>query len=107
MSAVANVTEADFAREVLEADDLVVVDFWAEWCGPCKMLGPVIDRAAAQYEGRARFVKCDVDANQNLAQQYGALRIPNLLFFKNGQVVEQAVGVISDAQLAEKVNASL
>ncbi|HEX8550971.1 MAG TPA: thioredoxin [Abditibacteriaceae bacterium] len=107
MSAVKNVTEADFTKEVLEAEELVVVDFSAEWCGPCRMIAPTIDRAAATFEGRARFVKCDVDSNPNLAQQYGAMRIPNLIFFKNGQVVDQSIGGIGEAQLAEKVNAAL
>ena len=107
MKNVTNVTEANFSEQVLNSDELVVVDFWAEWCGPCKMLNPILERTAAKYEGRARFVKCDVDANQQLAQQYGALRIPNLLFFKNGQVVEQSVGVVSEAQLSEKVTSAL
>jgi thioredoxin 1 len=107
MNGITNVTAENFSEEVLAANELVVVDFWADWCQPCKMLNPVIERTAAQFEGRARFVKCDVDANPQLAQQYGALRIPNLLFFKNGEVVEQSVGVVSDAQLAAKVSATL
>ena len=103
MSNVAAVNETDFGREVLESHELVVVDFWAEWCQPCKMLAPVLDKVASTFGGQVKVVKCNVDENQNIAQKYGVMSIPNLLFFKDGQVVNQSVGYTNESQLAAKV----
>lgn len=93
----------NFETEVLQGERPVVVDFWAEWCQPCKMLAPVLDRIAAKYAGQLKVVKCNVDENQEIALRYGVMTIPNLIFFKDGQVVNQAVGYMNEAQLSVKV----
>jgi len=104
MSEVASVGVGNFENEVLEASEAVVVDFWAEWCQPCKMLTPVLDKVAQKYDGKLKVVKCNVDENQDVAMKYGVMSIPNLIFFKDGQVVNQAVGYMSEAQLSTKVD---
>ena len=87
-------TDADFDKDVLQADVPVLVDFWAEWCGPCRMMGPTVDQVASDYAGRVKVGKLDVDANQQTAFRYGIRGIPTLLLFKGGQIVEQKVGAI-------------
>src|SRR4028119_44820 len=104
MSEVAAVGAGNFEAEVVSAPQLVVVDFWAEWCQPCKMLSPVLDKVAAKYAGQVKVVKCNVDENQDIAMKYGVMSIPNLIFFKDGQVVNQAVGYMNKSQLAAKVD---
>ena len=101
------VTGADFDRQVLESKHTVLVDFWAEWCGPCKMIAPTVAELAADYAGRATVAKVDVDANADLAGRYGIASIPSLLVFRNGQVVERLVGVQSKKSLAAKLDAHL
>jgi len=101
------VTDANFTDEVLNSDIPVMVDFWAEWCGPCKMIAPAVAELAQEYEGRAKVVKLDVDSNNNTAGAYGIRSIPSLLIFKNGEVVEQMVGVKSKQFLKEKLDAYL
>jgi len=101
------VTDANFADEVLKSTIPVLVDFWAEWCGPCKMIAPAVAELAQEYEGRAKVVKLDVDSNNNTAGAYGIRSIPSLLIFKNGEVVEQMVGVKSKQFLKEKLDAYL
>jgi len=86
-------TEENFQKEVLESDIPVVVDFWAVWCGPCKMLAPTLDQVSAEFEGKAKVGKVNVDENQQLAAQYGIMSIPTVMIFKDGKVAEQFIGV--------------
>ncbi|HEX9997892.1 MAG TPA: thioredoxin [Abditibacterium sp.] len=104
MSQVASVGEGNFEAEVVQSTHPVVVDFWAEWCAPCKMLSPILDKVATQYEGRLKVVKCNIDENQDIAAKYAIYSIPNLVFFRDGQVVNQAVGYMNEPQLAAKVD---
>jgi thioredoxin 1 len=104
MSNVASVGSGNFESEVVQSPKVVVVDFWAEWCQPCKMLSPVLDKVAQKFAGELKVVKCNVDENQDIAMKYGVMSIPNLIFFKNGQVVNQAVGYMSETQLSSKVD---
>ncbi|MBW3636942.1 MAG: thioredoxin [Armatimonadetes bacterium] len=104
MSQVASVGEGNFETEVVQASEVVVVDFWAEWCSPCKMLSPVLDKVASRYEGKLKVVKCNIDENNDIAAKYAIYSIPNLVFFRDGQVVNQAVGYMGEAQLAAKVD---
>ncbi|MCE0483955.1 MAG: thioredoxin [Methylacidiphilales bacterium] len=94
----------DFEREVIKADKLVIVDFWAEWCGPCKMIAPLLDEVARELPDKVKIVKVNVDEEQQLAQQYGIYNIPTLLFFKGGTVREQVVGTTAKKVLIEKIN---
>ncbi len=89
---IVTLTEENFQKEVLQSPTPIVVDFWAEWCGPCKMIAPVLDELAEEYQGRARIGKVNIDEHQDLAGKYGINSIPTLLFFQKGQVVEQMVG---------------
>lgn len=97
-------TDTDFDTEVLRSDTPVLVDFWAIWCGPCRMMAPVIDSLADKYAGRVKIGKLDVDHNPASAQRYNVRGIPTLLLFKNGQVVDQIVGSVPEARLAAKLD---
>lgn len=101
------VSIANFESEVLQSNQPVLVDFWAPWCGPCRMMAPVIDELAREYSGRAKVVKVNVDENQSLANRYHIMSIPTLLFFKNGQVVGQVVGYTPKNVLAKKLDSLL
>ncbi|GIV38896.1 MAG: thioredoxin-2 [Thermonema sp.] len=98
------ITEANF-NEIVNGDKPVLIDFWASWCGPCLMLAPTIEELAGEYEGKAVIGKVDVDANPNLAAQFGIRSIPTLLIFKGGEVVDKQVGVVPKTVLAQKLDA--
>ncbi|MCA1023557.1 thioredoxin [Halobacillus litoralis] len=100
--AVTNVTDADFANETNEG--LVLADLGAPWCGPCKMIAPVLEELDAEMSGKAKIVKLDVDQNPETAQEYGVMSIPTLLFFKDGELVDKKVGFKSREELAETLN---
>jgi thioredoxin 1 len=103
---IVTLTEATFAPEVLQSPVPVLVDFWAEWCGPCKAIAPILDELAAEYEGKVKIGKVNVDDNQALAGQYGVSAIPTLLLFKGGQVTEQMRGLRSKRDLKAKLDAA-
>jgi thioredoxin 1 len=94
-----NLTQENFEKEVLQSAKPVLVDFWAEWCGPCKMLGPILDELAQEYDGRITIGKVNIDDHQELAAKYGIHSIPTLLLFQNGQVADQIVGLRSKRDL--------
>lgn len=100
-------TDANFQEKVLNADQPVLVDFWAPWCGPCHMITPTIEALTSDFEGRATIGKLNVDENQRTAAQYGIRSIPTLLIFRNGEVVDQVVGVVPKDQLAQKLEAAI
>ncbi|MBW8358320.1 MAG: thioredoxin [Weeksellaceae bacterium] len=101
------ITDSSFQEMVLNSDKPVLVDFWAVWCGPCRMLGPIIEEVAADFEGKAVVGKVDVDNNQQVSVDYGIRNIPTVLIFKNGEVVDKIVGVASKEVIAEKLSAHL
>jgi thioredoxin 1 len=96
-------TEQNFKTEVLESNQPVLVDFWAEWCGPCRMIAPAVEELARDFAGRAKIVKVNVDEEQGIATQYGIRSIPTLLFFQGGKVVDQLVGAAPKQTLASKL----
>lgn len=100
-------SDSTFEQEVLKSDIPVLVDFWAEWCGPCKMIAPAINELASEYAGKAKIAKLDVDNNQVIAAQYGIRSIPSLLIFKNGRVVDQIVGTLPKQRIKERLDATL
>ena len=102
MAKAIEITDANF-EEIMKSDQPILVDFWAEWCGPCKMIGPLVEELAGDYEGKAVIGKVDVDANPAVAQQFGIRSIPTLLFFKDGEIVDRQVGAVPKAVLAQKL----
>ena len=98
-----DVTEANFEEVVLRSDVPVLVDLWAEWCGPCRLVGPIIDEIAEELAGQVKAVKVDVDSNPNIAVNYGIRNIPTVLFFKNGEVVDKQVGAVSKSVFMSKI----
>ncbi len=102
---VTEVTDANFEEIVLNSNLTEIVDLWAEWCGPCRMIHPIIDELANEYEGKAIMAKLDVDSNQETAKKYKVMNIPTLLFFKNGEVADKQVGAVPKKIIAKKLDA--
>ena len=100
-------SDSNFAQEVLQSDKPVLVDFWAEWCGPCKMIAPTINELASEYAGKAKIAQLDVASNNMTAGQVGIRSIPSLLIFKGGRVVDQIVGAVPKQRIKERLDASL
>ena len=98
------ITDTDFERDVLGSDKPVLVDFWAEWCGPCRMIAPSVEAVAEEFDGRASFYKMNVDENMNVPQQYGIRGIPTLILFKGGQEQERIIGAVTREAIASVVS---
>ena len=97
------ITDANFDEVVLKSDKPVLVDFWAEWCGPCRMVGPVVEELAKEYDGQAVVGKVNVDNNPGISMKFGIRNIPALLFFKNGEIVDKQIGAVPKSVLADKL----
>ena len=100
-------TDSNFEDEVLNSENPVLVDFWAEWCGPCRMIGPVVEELAGEYDGKVKVGKVDVDSNPEVSIKYGIRSIPALLIFKNGEVVDQIIGAVPKTHLSKQLDAQL
>jgi thioredoxin 1 len=107
MSGINHVTDASFEQEVLKASGPVLVDFWAEWCGPCKMIGPVLEEISGEYSGKIKVTKLNIDENPQTPPKYGIRGIPTLMLFKNGQVEATKVGAVSKSQLSAFIDGNL
>ena len=105
--ALLHLTDTNFKQEVLDSSLPVLVDFWATWCGPCKMITPIIEEVAKEYAGKIKVGKLNVDDNPATATRYGIMSIPTLIFFKNGKVMEQVVGALNRIDLKRKIDESL
>ena len=104
---ITHVTDATFDSDVLQSGTPVLVDFWAEWCGPCKMIGPILEEVAVSHAGKVKIAKVDVDDNREIAAKYGIRGIPTLMLFKNGELAAQKVGALSKAQLTAFVDSNV
>ena len=106
MSKAIEITDSNF-EEIINSDKPVLVDFWAEWCGPCKMIGPVVEELAGDYDGKAVIGKVNVDENPNVSAKFGIRSIPTLLVFKDGEIVDKQVGAVPKGVLSQKLDAQL
>jgi len=100
-------TDGNFEELVLNSDKPVIVDFWAEWCGPCRMVGPIVEEVGVDYDGKAVVAKVDVDSNPGITAKYGIRNIPTILFFKNGEVADKQVGAVPKSTIVAKLDALL
>lgn len=107
MANVTHLSDSTFQSEVMEAEGLVFVDFWAPWCGPCKMIGPVIEELSVEYRGRVKICKLDVDENNKTAGEYGIMSIPTMILFKDGKEVNRLVGFVPKANIAKALDVAL
>lgn len=107
MSHPIHLTDDAFEQEVLKSEVPVVIDFWATWCGPCRMIAPIIEEMATEYEGKAKICKLDVDSNQKTAMNYGIRSIPTVLIFKGGEVVDSIVGAVPKNHIVDRLKAHL
>ena len=106
MAKTIEITDKNF-DEIIKSDKPILVDFWAEWCGPCKMIGPIVEEMAGEYDGKAVIGKVDVDTNPEVSAKFGIRSIPTLLYFKDGEIVDKQVGAVPKAILAQKLDAQL
>ena len=104
---ITHTSDAAFQQEVLDSDTPVLLDFWAEWCGPCKSIAPFLDQLAGEYEGKLKIVKINIDQNQQTPRQFGVRGIPTLMLFKNGKVAGTHIGAVSKPQLAKFIDGAL
>ncbi len=105
--ALVTITDDNFEEEVLKSDKPVLIDFWATWCGPCRMIAPIVEEMATEYEGKAKIGKLDVDSNQQTSIKYGVRSIPTLLLFKEGELKETIIGAVPKTQLVDKLESVL
>lgn len=101
------ITDANFEEIVIKSDKPVMIDFWAEWCGPCRMIGPVVEEMSKEYDGKAVIGKVNVDHNPGISAKFGIRNIPTILFLKNGEIVDKSVGAVPKSQLTDKLNKQL
>ena len=106
MAKTIEITDKNF-DEIIKSDKPILVDFWAEWCGPCKMIGPIVEEIAGEYDGKAVIGKVDVDSNPEVSARFGIRSIPTLLYFKDGEIVDKQVGAVPKAVLSQKLDAQL
>lgn len=107
MSDLLQVTDANFEEEVLKSELPVLIDFWAPWCGPCRMIGPIVEELAGDYTGKVKVAKMNVDENQNTPSKYGIRGIPTVILFKNGELAEQVVGAVPKSKLTTMIDSHL